>query len=516
MWYNPKIMSDLALRVDGLGKLYRLGAHDPYQDLRLSAWDALRRAKRRLWRQPPPPPRTPEGPGLLWALREISFEARYGEAIGIIGRNGAGKSTLLKILARITKPTRGFAEIYGRLGALLEVGTGFHPELTGRENIYLNAAILGLKKAEITRRFDEIVEFAELEQFIDTPVKHYSSGMFARLAFSVAAHLDPEILIVDEVLSVGDAAFQRKSLGKMEGVMRQGRTVLFVSHSLPSVVAFCSRCLWLDQGRLVRDGPSAEVTKEYLDASAVVASSPAAEPAQVTTLYRPAGDNGAQVGQPMQDDADSGDGIDRRPGAAPLLGATLPTEVIYQPRAEAEQTSEETRESMRRGERYGNGKARFVTLRITPLGPDGRPRPAFLTGYDLKVEVTLTAFARIREANVALVVYDLSGFRIIDVSTALMDQYVSLKPGQTAEVCFVLHHVLLRPDTYRLLLWVGRKDIEDIDGLPFASSLTVEVNPNLTRHFQIFPGVYQCEFTQTVRLLDGAPAPAPASGARAS
>lgn len=186
----------------------------------------------------------------LWALRDISFEIRAGEVTGVIGRNGAGKSTLLKILSRITAPTLGFAEIRGRVGSLLEVGTGFHPELTGRENIYLNGAILGMHRAEIERKFDEIVDFAEVERFLDTVVKHYSTGMFMRLAFSVAAHLDPEILLVDEVLAVGDAEFQKKCLGKMNGVAKQGRTVLFVSHNMPAIQALCTRCIVLQAGRL--------------------------------------------------------------------------------------------------------------------------------------------------------------------------------------------------------------------------------------------------------------------------
>jgi lipopolysaccharide transport system ATP-binding protein len=200
----------------------------------------------------------------IWALRDISFTAEQGEVIGIIGRNGAGKSTLLKVLSRITEPTSGIARLYGRAGALLEVGTGFHPELTGRENIFLNGAILGMPRAEIARKLDEIVAFAEVEQFIDTPVKRYSSGMYVRLAFGVAAHLETDILIVDEVLAVGDASFQKKCLQKMEDVGRHGRTVLFVSHNLSSVTRLCPRSLLIEGGRVVRDGPSHEVVRFYL------------------------------------------------------------------------------------------------------------------------------------------------------------------------------------------------------------------------------------------------------------
>jgi len=199
----------------------------------------------------------------FWALEDVSFEVGEGEVIGIIGRNGAGKSTLLKILSRITEPTRGRAEIFGRVGALLEVGTGFHPELTGRENIYLSGAILGMRRSEITRRFEEIVSFAEVEQFIDTPTKRYSTGMYTRLAFAVAAHLEPEILIVDEVLAVGDAAFQKRCLGKMEDVAGQGRTVLFVSHNTQAVRQLCTRCILLEHGRVVADGETDETLATY-------------------------------------------------------------------------------------------------------------------------------------------------------------------------------------------------------------------------------------------------------------
>ncbi len=208
--------------------------------------------------------RTRSEPRTIWALQDVSFEIPRGEVVGVIGANGAGKSTLLKILSRITEPTTGEAAIYGRVGSLLEVGTGFHPELSGRENIYLNGAILGMKRAEIERRFDEMVAFAEVEKFIDTPVKHYSSGMYLRLAFSVAAHLDPEILLVDEVLAVGDASFQNKCLGKMGQVARGGRTILFVSHNMAAIRRLCPRTMLLAGGRLLRFGPSQEVIDEYL------------------------------------------------------------------------------------------------------------------------------------------------------------------------------------------------------------------------------------------------------------
>jgi len=253
------------IRVEHLSKQYRLGmigGGTLREDL--ARWWALRTGK--------PDPLTKVGddghkPRIgerFWALRDVSFEVKQGEVLGIIGRNGAGKSTLLKILSRITAPTEGIVKIKGRVGSLLEVGTGFHPELTGRENIYLNGAILGMSRREVTKKLDEIIAFSECEQFIDTPVKRYSSGMYVRLAFAVAAHLDPEILIVDEVLAVGDAAFQKKCLGKMGDVAHAGRTVLFVSHNMVALRSLCPFAIRLDEGRLVGLGPAADVVSEYL------------------------------------------------------------------------------------------------------------------------------------------------------------------------------------------------------------------------------------------------------------
>jgi len=259
-------MSDIAIRVEGLSKQYRLGAkRERYRTLRDTLTEAFvspfRWAGRRRRGETPKAAVLPE---TIWALQDVSFEVKRGEVVGIIGRNGAGKSSLLKILSRITTPTAGYAEIRGRVGSLLEVGTGFHSELTGGENIYLSGAILGMRRAEIARKFDEIVAFAEVERFIDTPVKHYSSGMYLRLAFAVAAHLEPEILLVDEVLAVGDAMFQRKCLNKMQDVGQQGRTVLFVSHNMPAVTRLCGRTILLDEGRVQRDGPSHQVVGAYL------------------------------------------------------------------------------------------------------------------------------------------------------------------------------------------------------------------------------------------------------------
>jgi lipopolysaccharide transport system ATP-binding protein len=268
-------MSDIAIRVESLSKQYRIGGkQERYKTLRDTLTDAIaapfRRAGRLLRGQATGATELNE---TIWALKEISCEVKHGEVVGIIGRNGAGKSTLLKILSRITEPTEGYAEIHGRVGSLIEVGTGFHPELTGRENIYLNGAILGMKRAEINKKFDEIVAFAEMEKFIDTPVKHYSSGMYLRLAFAVAAHLEPEILLVDEVLAVGDVAFQSKCLGKMEDVAHQGRTVLFVSHNMAAIQNLCSSCQLLESGQLVQKGATAQVVAHYLQRSHAVLDS---------------------------------------------------------------------------------------------------------------------------------------------------------------------------------------------------------------------------------------------------
>ena len=261
-------MSDVAIRVTGLSKRYRIGVRERHTTLRDVLAKTFAARFKRLGRFPGVDRDGSNGSSdeeWVWALRDISLEVRQGEVLGIIGRNGAGKSTLLKILSRITDPTVGEAEVHGRLGALLEVGTGFHPELTGRENIYLHGAILGMKRSEITRRFDEIVTFAGIGAFLDTPVKRYSSGMYVRLAFAVAAHFEPEILIVDEVLAVGDAEFQRKCLGKLDSVSSEGRTVLFVSHNMNAIQRLCPRSVLLDRGCLVAVGDTSEMVQRYLD-----------------------------------------------------------------------------------------------------------------------------------------------------------------------------------------------------------------------------------------------------------
>lgn len=270
-------MSDIAIRVQNLSKLYKIGALKQRHD---TLRDHLVEGIKSLFSPSLPSTLNPQPSDAIWALKDISFDIKQGDIVGIIGRNGAGKSTLLKILAQITEPTKGRAEIYGRIGSLLEVGTGFHPELTGRENIFLNGAILGMRKTEIRRKFDEIVAFAEVEKFIDTPVKHYSSGMYLRLAFAVAAHLDPEILIVDEVLAVGDSVFQKKCLGKMEEVAGKGRTILFVSHNMAAVTRLCKWGLWLDGGRTQAYANVEDIVARYL-------ASGVQECGEVTFLEKP-------------------------------------------------------------------------------------------------------------------------------------------------------------------------------------------------------------------------------------
>jgi lipopolysaccharide transport system ATP-binding protein len=274
-------MSELAIRVEQIGKQYKIGlAPERYRTLRDTLADTAGKPVRAVKSRFKPGEsrqhskvdnaeeylRSDDFESTIWALRDVSFEVKKGQVLGVIGRNGAGKSTLLKILSRITEPTEGFAEVHGRVGSLLEVGTGFHPELTGRENIYMNGAILGMKRTEIERKFDEIVAFSEVEKFIDTPVKRYSSGMYLRLAFAVAAHMEPEVLVVDEVLAVGDAEFQRKCMGKMNDVARTGRTVLFVSHNMSAILRLTEETIVLEKGNLVMRAPTPTAVDYYLSA----------------------------------------------------------------------------------------------------------------------------------------------------------------------------------------------------------------------------------------------------------
>jgi len=263
------------IRVENLSKQYRLGSErNPYSSLRESLVETAQKPLK-IFKSG-----KPKQPASFWALKDINFEVMPGEVVGIIGRNGAGKSTLLKILSRITEPTGGRIELYGRIASLLEVGTGFHAELSGRENIFLNGAILGMRREEIAKKFDEIVDFAEIEKFLDTPVKHYSSGMYVRLAFAVAAHLEPEILIVDEVLAVGDSEFQKKCLGKMDEVSKTGRTILFVSHQMGTIAQLCERTILLEKGAVVIDDHTKTVIDYYVNQNKSKASSYAADDAQ--------------------------------------------------------------------------------------------------------------------------------------------------------------------------------------------------------------------------------------------
>jgi len=272
---------DIAIKVENISKLYRIGLKEEMHDsIAATVFDFIRkplmnyRRYRSLYRfgdieKGQASDNENNNSDIVWALKDVSFELKKGEVLGIIGRNGAGKSTLLKILARVTNPTSGYAEIHGRVSSLLEVGTGFHQELSGRENVYLNGAILGMRKKEIDQKFDEIVAFSEVEKFLDTPVKRYSTGMRVRLAFAVAAHLEPEILIIDEVLAVGDSAFQKKCLNKMEGVANEGRTVLFVSHNLGMVSELCSKCIRLSDGEIVAIGETKKIVSEYVTGNSI-------------------------------------------------------------------------------------------------------------------------------------------------------------------------------------------------------------------------------------------------------
>jgi lipopolysaccharide transport system ATP-binding protein len=260
-------MSEKAIRIEGLSKRYRIGIREKYPTIRETIMRAVSGPLRKV-RSWSSDQGQDSGPRWIWALKDVSIEINHGEVYGIIGPNGSGKSTLLKVLSGITEPTAGYADIHGRVGSLLEVGTGFHMELTGRENIFMNGAILGMSRYEIKRKFDEIVAFSEVEQFLDTPVKRYSSGMYMRLAFAVAAHLDTEIMMVDEVLAVGDMAFQKKCLGKMGDVAKAGRTVLLVSHNMLAVKSLCQRAIWLDEGQLKEIGESNQIVSDYLQSIA--------------------------------------------------------------------------------------------------------------------------------------------------------------------------------------------------------------------------------------------------------
>jgi len=434
-------MSEIAIKVEGLGKRYRIGRlqqrHDTLRDRIADApiFKLLKRRNGNSHNGHTVNGSLTSGPDAesLWALKDVSFEVKRGDVVGLIGRNGAGKSTLLKVLSRITEPTEGLADIKGRIGSLLEVGTGFHPELTGRENIFLNGSILGMKRVDIYRRFDEIVAFAEVEKFIDTPVKHYSSGMYVRLAFAVAAHLEPEILVVDEVLAVGDAAFQKKCLGKMGEVAREGRTVMFVSHNLAAVVSLCNRALLLKSGQIAEDGSAVDVAAVYQTESIGVESNQ--------------------------------------------------TDLSQMPHK-------------------GSGKARFTSIKTFAADQSNGQSNTLISGADLTIETTIKCSNNIVDSNVAIIIYDANGYRLIDANTALKGSFLSMQAGEEVVVRFVLTQVLLRPASYYVGLWIGRGDVEEIDSVDYARRIDVVSNTAMIKHTETFPGVYRCNFSAEVQTID--------------
>jgi lipopolysaccharide transport system ATP-binding protein len=415
-------MSALAIQAKGIGKRYRRGALAPSGLLRDTLASAFR-SPANIFRR--------DQFETFWALKDVSLDVREGEVLGLIGRNGSGKTTLLKILSRITRPTEGWAEIHGRVGSLLEVGTGFHPELTGRENAYLSGAILGMGKQEIVRKFDEIVAFAELEKFIDTPVKHYSSGMYVRLAFAMAAHLEPEILLVDEVLAVGDIRFQKKCMGKMGDVARAGRTVILVSHNMAAINTLCSRCILLEKGEVTFDGPTAAATGRYYAESLKL------------------GENEADL---------------------------------------------------REGAREGNGKGRFESIEIHAQDAMGKKLTVAYPGCDLKVEVEVQCHANFSECLLAVIFYDINGYRVVDANTAQQGDFISLKVGQKARVTFLLRDVLLRPGQYFVGVWLGRHAMEVLDHVEHAIILDVAEGDEHKHTPIVYPGLYLCRFEKQISI----------------
>jgi lipopolysaccharide transport system ATP-binding protein len=407
-----------AIRVENLSKQYRIGTRSrgAYRNLTESITDGASA----LWRGLTRRARGGDGAGEFWALNGVSFEVQPGEAVGIIGRNGAGKSTLLKVLSRITEPTSGRAVVRGRMGSLLEVGTGFHPELTGRENVYFYGSVLGMHSREIDRKFDEIVAFAEVEKFLDLPVKRYSSGMYVRLAFAVAAHLVPDILVVDEVLAVGDATFQQRCIDRMTALTRQGRTVVFVSHNLQLISRMCTRAVLLERGQLVESSDASTVTQRYMEG--------------------------------LLKDAQVGDLLDKP--------------------------------------RSGDGRARFV--QATLVDQAGQPIPRYVSGEDLTVRFTVEASEAVENVELAVVLQNLSGLRVL-TSWSREDGFgVHLKPGvQTFECQF--KQVNLRPGhtiLINLWMWSG----QEIDGVAPAIVAEVHGRPRHA-HLSTSPdqGVVVCE-----------------------
>ncbi len=443
-------MSQTAIHVEGISKLYRLGERMRYTGLRHRLEDAVRAPYR--WLRPRKGAQPKKGPQEIWALRDVSFDVSAGEVVGLIGRNGAGKSTLLKILCRVAQPTKGFAEIRGRVGSLLEVGTGFHQELTGRENVFLNGAVLGMGKKEILRKFDEIVAFAEVEDFIDTPLKHYSSGMQMRLAFAVAAHIEPEILLVDEVLAVGDAQFQKKCLGKMSDVAQHGRTIIFVSHNSAAITRLCPRCILIDGGKILKDGPTFEVMNSYLRSSlattAVREWSPADAPGDSVVRLR------AVRARPAEGEAIEAFDI-RRPVAIDVVFDVLQGGVVLTPNLHV--FNEE-------------GLNVFVSLDQDPAWR-GRPRPAgryvstawipgnFLAEGTFIIGAAITTLSPV---NVRLYEREAIAFQIIDSTdgNSARGDYAGHLPGVVRpvlvwETSYVADNTSQRPVEPA---WIGGKD----------------------------------------------------------
>ena len=427
-------MSDVVIRVENVSKQYRLGevgtgtlSHD------LNRWWYKVRGKEDPYLkigETNDRTKASTSSDYVWSLKDVSFDVKRGEVLGVIGRNGAGKSTLLKILSRVTMPTTGHVKGKGRIASLLEVGTGFNPELTGRDNIYLNGAILGMRKREIDSKFDEIVAFAEVERYIDTPVKRYSSGMYVRLAFAVAAHLEPEILIVDEVLAVGDAEFQSKCMGKMQDVANGGRTVLFVSHNITAIATLCTSCLWLDKGRIFDSGPAQNIIRKYSD-----------------------------------------------------------RQLSDEPQSHVDLTEKA---------RTGSGAARFTTMKLEASMSNGDASEVIKTGCQLTIELDILGKRPIKNSNVAVTIYDMQNYRLIDINTALKGEFLELEADEAAKVVFNMHDLLLRPGRYIVELWLGRGGMEDIDFVK--NACIIEVHPDLAeaKHTELYPGTYQCRFMHDI------------------
>ena len=413
---------DLAIRVAEVGKRYQLGGRrQKYRTLREAIATRAARLGRRIRHTSDGAVRSGD---VLWALQDVSLEIPRGRAVGVIGHNGSGKSTLLKILSRVTPPTVGRVEIRGKVGTLLEVGTGFHNELTGRENIYLSGAILGLKRADIARQFDAIVEFAGVSRFIDTPVKWYSSGMYLRLAFAVAAHLEPHILLVDEVLAVGDAAFQRKCLGRMSDVAGKGRTVMFVSHDVDAIQRLCPECVLLDHGRIAAQGPTAAVVQQYL--STVSGEMASQEWVDLTTRRR-----------------------------------------------------------------SGSGEARFLSARISAVGPGvaGRPCPE----GPLELTLVIESDAARTIGSMAVTIETLSGTKLIEADIMSLGESLTLSAGANT-VYFRISSLPLNPGVYSVRLWIGYTARTGFDHVPSAFQIEVVRPPVASVPFTATGGVVPCRF----------------------